>query len=207
MLTQQELNKMIENHQLWIIESKSRGKQLCLEDATLINLDIVNKNLTDVVLVGSILQKCFLTNTDFYYSNLASINFFEVRLNGVILTKSNLDYSIFKKCEATNSKAIKATFYESVVEEVDFSNSSMMKAKFMFSNLKNVKFVNYDLSRASFRNSILQDVDFTGADLSEVDLSNVKINNVVFNGSFYNHKTIWPENISLEQLGAIFKHE
>lgn len=125
------------------------------------------------MLQGSIFQKCLLTNTDFYYSNLVSINFFEVSMNSVILIKSNLDYSIIKKCEATNSKAIKASFYESVVEEVDFSNSSMMKVNFMFSNLKNVKFINCDLSRASFRNSILQDVDFTGADLSEVDLSNM----------------------------------
>uniref|UniRef100_UPI000FD8F3D8 pentapeptide repeat-containing protein n=1 Tax=Paenibacillus xylaniclasticus TaxID=588083 RepID=UPI000FD8F3D8 len=56
----------------------------------------------------STLQKCLLTNTDFYYSNLASINFLEVSMNGVVLTKSNLDYSIFKKCEATNSTLIQA---------------------------------------------------------------------------------------------------
>ncbi|WP_127570560.1 pentapeptide repeat-containing protein [Paenibacillus xylaniclasticus] len=83
----------------------------------------------------------------------------------------------------------------------------MMKARFIHSTLKDVKFIYCDLSRASFRNSILQDVDFTGADLSEVDLSNVEIYNVIFNGAFYNHNTTWSENISLEEMGAIFKKD
>lgn len=203
MLTQQALNQMAEDHALWISESASKGAQFHLEDAVFVELDFSEKNLTDAVLAGAEFRKCLLIHTDFYYSFLASASFWKAGMRGVILAKAKLDYSSFKSCDVSRSNAIKASFYESVVDEVDFSNSEMMKASFVSSTLSRAKFIDCKLTRASFKNARLQDVDFSGADLSDADFSNAQLSRVTFNGAYFNAKTTWPEKIDPSRTGAI----
>ncbi|MGG4449441.1 pentapeptide repeat-containing protein [Brevibacillus sp. HB1.2] len=193
MITQKEINQMIDKHELWLSGEKTKGVQLYVEDGIFSELNVADRFLIDVMLAGSTIKKCTLANTDFYYSNLASVIFLEVRMSGVILTKSNLDYSIVKNCDVTSSKLIRATLCEAEVEGVDFSNSDMIKVCFTDATLKNVKFINCDLTWASFRNASLQNVDFTSADLSNADFTNATIKNVDFTRVIYNDKTKWPE--------------
>lgn len=201
--SRQSLGKMVEHHRLWLTGDNSEGAQFYVEDAVLTKADLSGYDLTDAVLVGSLFRQCVMTETDFYYSFLASSRFTEVRMRGVILAKANLDYTSFKSCDVSRSNAIKASFYESVVDEVDFSNSEMMKASFVSSTLSRTKFTNCKLTRASFKNARLQDVDFSGADLSDADFSNAQLSRVTFNGAYFNGKTIWPEYVDPTLTGAI----
>lgn len=201
--SRQSLGKMVENHRLWLTGDNSKGAQFYMEDSVLTKADLSGYDLTDAVLVGSSFRQCVMTETDFYYSFLASSRFTEVRMRGVILAKANLDYTSFKNCDISCSNTIKAAFYQSVADEVDFSNSEMMKASFVSSTLSRTKFINCQLTRASFKNSRLQDVDFSGADLSDADFSNAQLSRVTFSGAYFNEKTIWPERFNPTQAGAI----
>ncbi|GEC90506.1 pentapeptide repeat-containing protein [Brevibacillus brevis] len=139
MITQKEINQMLDKHELWLSGEKTKGVQLFVEDGVFSELNVADRHVIDVMLAGSKIKKCTLANTDFYYSNLASVIFLEVKMSGVILTKSNLDYSIVKNCDVTSSKIIRATFCEAEVEGVDFFQFRYDKGKLYGCNSEKCK--------------------------------------------------------------------
>ena len=82
-ITQQELNSLIDDHEIWIKTMGKEGKKLVL-----IGYDLSGRNLSN-----SNLSKSNLSNCDLYKSNLSNCD----------LSNSNLSYSNLSNCNLYNS--------------------------------------------------------------------------------------------------------
>ena len=109
-LTQEELNKRIELHELWVSSEGKEGEQLALNGYDLSGLDfkganlteafLYNTNLTDADLSNTNLTKAYLhksilINADLSNANLFGANFIIVDLTNANLEKTNYGYTTF----------------------------------------------------------------------------------------------------------------
>lgn len=83
-MTQEELNKIIENHKTWI-ESEEEGERADLRRAKLIDVDLTGEDLRDADLERADLRGAHLNR-----SNLSSAWLREARLDGADLREANL---------------------------------------------------------------------------------------------------------------------
>lgn len=95
-MTQEELNKIITQHILWLFSDGRKGKQADLSWVCLCNFDLKHANLRHAILKGTILSGSDLSNADMSGSilrcaDLSHTNLSETNLVDADLTGASLD--------------------------------------------------------------------------------------------------------------------
>ena len=91
-MTQEELNKIVEQHQHWIKEDCEGWKDMKadLSSADLSSADLSKANLNGANLSGTNLSKANLSSADLYGANLSGTNLSEANLSKADLSGANL---------------------------------------------------------------------------------------------------------------------
>ena len=131
-LSQIKIDKIIENHKLWL-NDKHNGKQ---------------GNFTNVDLRGRILKSNDLRKLKFVNANLHGLNLNNKDLSGSILSGADFSASSLKSTNLSNTNLYHVNFYDANLEQANLSysfihNTDFRNAKLLKANLEYV-FANED---------------------------------------------------------------
>jgi uncharacterized protein YjbI with pentapeptide repeats len=143
-LTQQELNRVIDDHHLWL-ECQPGGKKATFHRLDLSGLDFQNKDLRHAIFRGS-----DLSGTNFCGANLHNADLSRTNLNGADFSNTNIRYA-----DLRYSKLI----------GVNLSDANMYGSNLTYVDLTNANLHNTDLSNTDIRG-----VELTGANLIVLSL-------------------------------------
>lgn len=93
-LTQQQLDEILDSHELWLATRGKQGERMALNDAVLDNLDFRSRNLADAVLGSNHYSYCDFVGANFLHAHCANSVFKDSYLDFAILA-GNFDYCKF----------------------------------------------------------------------------------------------------------------
>jgi len=96
-MKQEVLNKILEQHKLWVTSRESEGERANLKNANLKGADLSDANLTDANLTGAHLANaCFTgaTGADLEGADLTRANLTGANLKDANLTGAEIDHNI-----------------------------------------------------------------------------------------------------------------
>ena len=115
--TQEELNEIIQKHNLWLESVLNPFKKIIsgranLHDSKLHAVDLRGVNLSGATLINIEFSNSDLSNANFTGADLSYSCFKETKINGAIFKKANLNYTIFENTELTEEqlKSAKSTY-------------------------------------------------------------------------------------------------
>ena len=148
-LTQEEINKVLENHKHWLAEDcdKWENMQADFSYCDLHNANLHNADLRSANLYNADLHNADLHNADLYNADLCSANLRNTDLRDAGLHSADL-------------------------RNADLHNASLRNASLRNANLRNA-----NLSSADLRNADLCDADLCDANLSSADLCDANLHN------------------------------
>lgn len=137
-ITQEEIDKKVEAHQLWRDTNKKQGERAIFTDVLITNKNFYRRNLRQAVFRN---VKCVDTNfrnadlTDTLFEN---VYFDHVNFNGTIL-----ECSLFKQCKIINTAYFDANlknvyFKYTTLIDVDFRSSNLRYTSFSTAKIKNI---------------------------------------------------------------------
>ena len=139
-ITKEELNKILEEHQLWL---ESDGKKGARADLSYTNLKGVN------------LERANLERANLKEANLRGTNLKRANLNGANLKRANLTGVNFHEAKLILADLYRANLEEANLKGVDFAGANLKEAFFMLANLEKTNLIG----------SILNNTDFLSANL------------------------------------------
>ena len=145
-MTQEELNKVLENHKHWLNKDCEGWGNM--------RANLTGANLTDVDLTGA----------DLRYANLRGANLTDANLTDADLTGADL----------TDANLTDANLTDADLTDVDLRYANLTGADLRGANLTDVDLRYANLRYANLRGSNLTDVDLRGANLTDVDLRYAK---------------------------------
>ena len=90
-MKKEELNKILDDHKLWVESIGKKGKRAYLKGADLYSADLYNANLYGVNLYGAVLAGANLKGANLYYADLYDANLLGANLLGANLEGANLE--------------------------------------------------------------------------------------------------------------------
>ena len=179
-MTQEQLNKIVENHQHYLNKDVDGWENMKadLSHQDLMDLDLSRKDLRNAIFYNTNLCRANLYNTNLCRANLRNTD-----LRGASLCEANL-------------------------ENTDFSYANLNDAAFYYADLSEVNFRHTDLSGADFYHADLRGVDLSyanlyGADLRFANLRDTKIDYPIAcpeTGSFIGYKKAFYKKIVKLQI-------
>jgi hypothetical protein len=113
-MTQEELNKILADHNLWLQSGETEGKQANFAGASLEETDLFGANLR---------------RANFESADLFGANFFKADLEGASLRWANLSMANFKKANLSGADLEGANFSQSNLENANFTSANIKGAK------------------------------------------------------------------------------
>ena len=162
-MTQNELNKIIENHQHYLNKD--------IDGWEFMRADLSYKNLSGLDLRNAKLYKANLNNADLSSADLRKADLCEADLSEADLRKADLSGADLRNVNLREADMYGAYCCYANLNEVDLRNANLYRVNFNKANLREVDLRNADLRKANFRHTDLSGADFYRADLSGVDLS------------------------------------
>ena len=152
-MTQEEMNKIVEQHQHWIKQDCEgwEGMRADLHGADLSEADLREADLRGADLSGADLSEAYLYGADLSEAYLYGADLSEANLIGANLRKADLH---------------EAYLYGSDLRKADLSEAYLYGA-----NLRDANLLGADLRKADLRGADLYGSDLSGADLRGADLS------------------------------------
>jgi len=196
--TLKSLDKILDEHALWIMTQGKKGKLARLEGWNLNGLDLESVDLPFAKLQSASLKNCNLPGANFSHADLSKVNFHGAILNGsdfqsAKLSKANLAYTECEESNFTDSISENVNFEEAEIEEAIFEGANLSGANFKnaalsFSDMTNANLVkaNFEganLHRTSFEGANLSGANFKNANLSFSDMSDAELENANFEGA------------------------
>jgi hypothetical protein len=156
-MNQEELNKIIENHQHWLNMDCEGWENMRanLAGADLERADLREANLADANLTNANLTNGYFTGVNLAYADLTNAN----------LREANLTYA-----NATNANFTRAVFERARLTCANFADANLRGANLRGACLRKANFANVDLVDANFADVDFIDANFTGANLACVNL-------------------------------------
>lgn len=97
-MTQNEFNKAIHKHNLYLIDNPG-GEKADFSYQDLVGLDMTSLDMTGINFTGANLSNSDLSNSILRFCNFTKCVFFGTDLSGAYLYKTNFDKAVFKKCK------------------------------------------------------------------------------------------------------------
>jgi uncharacterized protein YjbI with pentapeptide repeats len=138
-LTQQQLNEIIELHQLWV-ECQPNGKRAIFYGIDLSGLDFQNKNLRN-----AIFRRSNLSNTNFCGATLYNADFSRADLSGSDLSKANIRYATLTDANLTGVNLSYADMYGSNLINADLTNANLYNTDISNTDLRGTNLTNANL--------------------------------------------------------------
>jgi uncharacterized protein YjbI with pentapeptide repeats len=194
-MKQEELNKILEDHKLWLtgyggIQANLKGANLQYADlqyAVLKDADLQCADLECADLQGANLQDADLQDANLKGANLRYADLKGADLQGADLKGSNL--------QGTNLQWANLRF-------TDLQGAILKGANLEGADLKDADLRYVSLQRANLKNAELQDVNLKGADLQDANLQDAKGCSMACpeEGSFIGFKKCYGKIVKLEIL-------
>ena len=161
-MTQNELNKIIENHQHYLNKDIDGWESM--------RADLSDKNLS-----GLNLKNANLREANFRNANLSNSNLGDANLNNADLAYADLRKANLKKADLRKADLRKADLSRADLRDADLSEANLYRAFCLHTNLCRVDLSNaylrdVDLYSAVCGDTNLYGVDLRGADLREANL-------------------------------------
>ncbi len=164
-LSQNELNDILEKHQLFLTDSSLEDAQIAVfENVILDNLDFSGTNLSRAVFVKNVVASF----SNFNKTTIEHVNFEKVLLKQCSFDEAAIIQSIFSSVE-------NCSFKECQILQACFDRASIKESNFSGSEIDMCNFVNTDITRTEFTNCYLKHTDFDCSQLLEIDFSSARV--------------------------------
>jgi len=192
-ISQEELNKILEEHKLWAESERQSGQQADLSKADLGNANLSNTDLRGAILrkanlLEANLHKARLISTDLSEAILRKANLSEAELFNTILSGANLGRADLSNANLGNAKLIEATLIGVNLKGSDLSGANLSGADLGAANLHKAylfgaKLIGANLIRSDLSETDLRDSDLRKSDLRWANLTDANVSNVFYKGS------------------------
>ena len=136
-ITQEELNKIIEQHKHWLNEDCEgwEGMKANLTEADLTGANLTRANLTGADLTGANLYGADLTEADLTVANLTRANLTGANLYGADLTRANLTEADLTGANLTRANLTGANLTRANLTGADLTVANLTRANLTGANL------------------------------------------------------------------------
>ncbi len=200
MITQTILNRMIENHKLWL-EDETQGEQFVLKNENIEELDFRQADLRKCIINNTRIKKSCLKNVNFNQSSFEYCEFTECEMNKVLLEESNLKNLLITICGAPgisfkNSNIQSTRFVSCSLESSNFSSDQKEEEGQITASTKlyGVIFFRCILARSNFEKTILSE-ELKKTILNTCNLSECNLRECSFVGNDFKISIIKGSNI------------
>ena len=203
-ITQEELNKILEEHQLWLDSDGIDGHQANLSHMDLKHIDLSYANLEYADLSFSDLRHINLSNANLRYTDLKYVDLRGASLFGVDLRLADLNHADLEDVSFRNANLRSVDMAYANLKNIKLNFINLENADFKFSNLKNASLIRADLRKADLRFSNLYNANIIGADLYGANLTDTNIIRIKHDlttkyfslacpeqGEFIGYKKVW----------------
>ncbi|AXT20819.1 hypothetical protein D7030_11350 [Flavobacteriaceae bacterium AU392] len=173
-ITDEELIKVIDDHQLWRERYSNGGKR-----ANLSFHDLSKNNFPKRVK----LEKAILVGADFKGIDLIKADLSMSKLKGSNFTRANLEGVDFKGADLTNSNLSFSNLTNAIFRDAFIKSTILKNAVFKNAFLPKLDLEDLDLNGTNLSNANLSKVNLTGANLIGADLTNADIREAYFGGA------------------------
>ena len=154
-MTQNELNKILENHKHWINRDCEGWESM---RASLIRADLTGANLISANLRGAYLIGANLIGANLHYADLRS-----TYLTGTYLSGADLHYADLRSTYLTGAYLTGAYLTGAYLRNADLRGADLSYTDLSYTDLTGVDFRNANLSGANLRNANLSGANLRGA--------------------------------------------
>ena len=186
-MTSNEMNKILEQHKIWLTSNGKNGCQIEL-DADLSYSKIVGADLRCANLNSSNLTHAKLSYTNLKGADLSFCNLEWAELCCTNLERINLGFCKLENADLRCANLIDAHLYRSILQSANLRGANLRNAFLQSADLRGA-----DLSDTDLRGADLSNADLRGTDLSYADLRGVNLRDVDLSCPNLN-RTILPES-------------
>jgi hypothetical protein len=162
---EEELNKILEQHNLWLETNGNEGARANFYKADLEYVNLNGANLEKANFEGANLNGANLSGANLQLADLSEASLFEASL-----FKADLRGSNFEKANLVTANLSGADFFEATLSGANLSGANLHRANLEEANLLGADLSGADLSRANLEGAnlcktILENANFEGANL------------------------------------------
>lgn len=172
-MTPDELRKIIQLHEEWLLTEGESGRQAVLENADLRQAELSGVDLRYAVLTGSNLERANLSGSKLVNADLRKCSLAYANLRGSDLSSANLS-----RARAHGADFTEARLTASHLEQMQLDNACLRKVDFTGAQARAARLNRADLSRAS-----LNDCCLDSAQLRQANLTNASLGRTVLCGA------------------------
>ncbi|MFZ5448580.1 MAG: pentapeptide repeat-containing protein [Thermodesulfobacteriota bacterium] len=165
-ITQDDLDWILQEHALWITSKGREGEPANLEGADLRRVELDKANLSRVSLRKANLSGAFMTE-----ANLSGAWLHEANLSGVDLFMANLSGAKIDKANLSRARLSSANLNRAYLRDADLSQARLNGANLSRANLYNSNLSGADLFMANLDGALLDWADLSRAKLKKANLS------------------------------------
>ena len=163
-MTQNELNKIIENHQHYLNEDIDGWESM--------RADLSYKNLSGLDLRNANLYRVNLSNANLYSADLRKANLINADLINADLRNADL-----RKADFRNANLINADLAYADLREADLRNANLYRAFCCYANMYGAFCCYANLNGVDLRNADLREANLFRANLKDANLFGVNLKN------------------------------
>ena len=168
-MTQNELNKIIENHQHYLNKDIDGWESM--------RADLSDKNLSGLNLKNANLREVDLRNADLREADLRNANLYGANLNNADLSSADLNKAVLREADLRESNLSNADLRKANLRDADLRYADLRDADLRDADLSNADLRKADLSNADLSNADLGEANIDGADLKEANLLGTNLKN------------------------------
>jgi len=157
-MTQEELNKILEDHKLWLKTGGEKGAKA----------DFKGADLRRISLAGANLEAADLSWADLSGANLSLANLFKANLENTSLYRANLSLANLESANLSRANLEAANLSEANLRWANFSKAYLSGANLSEANLLLANLFQADLAGANLSGANLSQTNFEGTNLEGV---------------------------------------
>ena len=194
-----DIQKVLEQHKIWVDSNGKEGERADLSDATLINLDLSgvdlrgaqlrdinlsgadlrNTNLSDADLTDANLRGAWLMGATLEHANLSETNLSNADLTDANLSSARLMGASLKCADLYGANLSGTNLIDADLSGTILNCADLKSADLMYSKLIGARLISADLSGADLRNTNLSGAHLTDANLRGADLREANFNQTI----------------------------
>lgn len=174
-MTQNELNKIIENHQHYLNKDIDGWESM--------RADLSDKNLSGLNLKNANLREANFRNANLSNSNLGDANLNNADLTYADLRKADLSRADLRDADLSEANLYRAFCLHTNLCRVDLSNAYLRDADLYSAFCGNTNLYGVDLRGADLRGADLREANLFRADLRKADLREANLRNAYLSGT------------------------